>query len=345
MHDLLRSVVDVQRIMAESQQKRTDRELLTRLKVDQKLKPITGETDYGLLEEILEFELQMERMQVTTFREWYQCFDRALEGKARNWSEEQLLFGPGQLYFLEAQRNEHIDGYWQRLYYFMRSQLLRRVGVQYEAPGVHARQQWEKVRFPESVRTCEDVDEVLERILVTRKRMVLTGQMIFGRVEMERRELQDLERKVPKGSQLRLFIYTIAGAPESFRQWFERCQRYASGLPRRGHPDAGPERQRMVVETPAEGEEPPAGEEEEDPDEEPDEDVDPWEEVDPWLQVEDDEKGLRMSDFRQASGGLRRPKARAKGRPKCGAGAGAAFGRVCSGGRGVWRCPNVVARM
>ncbi len=29
-----------------------------------------SETDYGLLEEILEFELQMEWMQVTTFREW-----------------------------------------------------------------------------------------------------------------------------------------------------------------------------------------------------------------------------------------------------------------------------------
>ncbi|MCP4242378.1 MAG: hypothetical protein GY772_17625 [bacterium] len=45
-------MIDVQRMMAESQQKRVDRDLLTRLKVDQKLKPITGETDYGLLEEI-----------------------------------------------------------------------------------------------------------------------------------------------------------------------------------------------------------------------------------------------------------------------------------------------------
>ncbi|MCP4245204.1 MAG: hypothetical protein GY772_32105, partial [bacterium] len=190
-----------------------DRDLMTRLKLDQKLKPITGETDYGLLEEILEFELQMERLQVTTFREWYQCFDRALEGKAWNWSEEQLLFGMGQTLYHEAQRHEDNDGCWQRLYYFMRSQLLRRVGVQYEAPGHQARLQWEKVRFSESIRSYEDVDEVLERILVARKRMVLTGQMVFGRQDMEKRELQDLDRKVPKGTQLRLFLYTIAGAP------------------------------------------------------------------------------------------------------------------------------------
>ncbi len=125
MNELLQSVVDVQKLMAESQQKRNDRELMTRLKLDQKLKSITGETDYGLLEEIMEFELQMERTGVTTFREWCQCFERALDGKARNWTEEQLLFGPGQLYFYEAQRNEHLDHLWQRLCYFMRSQLLQ----------------------------------------------------------------------------------------------------------------------------------------------------------------------------------------------------------------------------
>ncbi|MCP4241797.1 MAG: hypothetical protein GY772_14650, partial [bacterium] len=219
MHDLMRSVIDVQRMMAESQQKRGDRDLLTRLKVDQKLKPITGETDHGLLEEILEFELQMERMQVTTFREWYQCFDRALDGKARNWVEEQLLAGNGQYLFLQAQQNEGVDGRWQDLYYFMRSQLLRRVGVQYEAPGQWARQQWEKVRFSESLRTYEDIDEVLEKILVARKRMVLTGQMVIGRLDTERRELQDLDKKVPKGTNLRLFLYTVAGPPDSFRQW------------------------------------------------------------------------------------------------------------------------------
>ncbi|MCP4242379.1 MAG: hypothetical protein GY772_17630, partial [bacterium] len=292
----------------------------------------------------MEFELQMERMQVTTFREWYQCFDRALDGKARNWVEEQLLAGIGQNLFLEAQRNEQVDGCWQNLYYFMRSQLLRRVGVQYEAPGQIARQQWEKVRFSESLRTYEDIDEVLEKILVARKRMVLTGQMVIGRPETERRELQDLDKKVPKGTNLRLFIYTIAGPPESFRQWFERCQRYAAGLPRRGNPEVGAERHRVAAEIPAADVEPQGGGEEEESEDGQAEDLEPWAGEDGYPLDEGEEKGFRMNDFRQAAGGLRRPKARAKPKPRAAGAAGAPFCRVCNGRHRAWPCPNVVAK-
>ncbi len=54
---------------------------------------------------------------------------------------------------------------------------------------------------------------MLEKILVARRKMAMTGQMVFGRPDMEKRELQDLERKVPKGGQMRLFLYTILGPP------------------------------------------------------------------------------------------------------------------------------------
>ncbi|MCP4240574.1 MAG: hypothetical protein GY772_08430, partial [bacterium] len=207
-----------------------------------------------------------------------------------------------------------------------------------------ARQQWEKVRFSESLRTYEDIDEVLERILVARKRMVLTGQMVIGRPETERRELQDLDKKVPKGTNLRLFIYTIAGPPESFRQWFERCQRYAAGLPRRSNPEVGAERHRMAAETPVVDSGPLGEGEEEESEEDQGEDLEPWAEEDAYPPGEGEDKGFRMNDFRQAAGGLRRPKARVKPKPRPAGAAGAPFCRVCNGRHRVWPCPNVVAK-
>ena len=67
------------------------------------------------------------------------------------------------------------DASWADLYRYMRGELLKRAGVQYEEPGEMAREQWEKLMFPEAVRHYEDVDEVLDRIILSHTRMYKTG--------------------------------------------------------------------------------------------------------------------------------------------------------------------------
>ncbi len=143
-----------------------------------------------------------------------------------------------------------------------------------------------------------------------------------------------------------MFLYTISGPPANFRQGFERCQRCATSLPRKDHPEANVERQRLAHETVVGEEADEAPAEEDDLDDEEDENLDPWDDgADPWTIGEGDDPAMRMNDFRQASGGLRRPKARAKAKPKvASAPSRAPVCRVCGGRHRVWPCPNVVAK-
>ena len=60
-----------------------------------------------------------------------------------------------------------------------------------------AREQWERLAFPDAVRHYEDIGEVLDKIIMSHTRMYKTGNFREGDVDSQRREMQDLRRKVP----------------------------------------------------------------------------------------------------------------------------------------------------
>ena len=183
------------------------------------------------------------------------------------------------------------------LYRYMRGELLKRAGVQYEEPGEMAREHWEKLIFPEAVRHYEDVDEVLDRIILSHTRMYKTGNFRENDPDSVRRELQDLRRKVPKGSRLREFFAVKDYEPTSFRQWVELVQQFASTLGRRSGGRGSAEGRSL----PERGRR--AGEDA-DPEAGPQGDVDPWSTgEDPWRGGSSQIN--RLNDFRQTASALR----------------------------------------
>ena len=68
---------------------------------------------------------------------------------------------------------------------------LKRVGVQYEEPGEMAREQWGRLVLPEVVRHYEDIDEAIDKIILSHTRMYKTGNFREGDPDSLRREMQD----------------------------------------------------------------------------------------------------------------------------------------------------------
>ena len=134
-----------------------EREMDGRLKLDQRLASIGGEDEVILVDELEAFEKQMSRANVTTWKQWYRYFEQAVVGRARAWVEEQLAAGHARLLYLGAMEPGALDSAWATLYRFMRGELLKRVGVQYEEPGEMAREQWERLAFSDVVRHYEDI--------------------------------------------------------------------------------------------------------------------------------------------------------------------------------------------
>ena len=196
---LLERLVAAQEASSRVSAVKGEREMDGRLKLDQRLASIGGEDEVVLVDELEAFEKQMSRANVTTWKQWYRYFEQAVVGRARAWAEEQLAAGQARLLYLGAMEPGALDSAWATLYRFMRGELLKRVGVQYEEPGEMAREQWERLAFSDVVRHYEDIDEVLDKIIMSHTRMYKTGNFQEGDVDSQRREMQDLRRKVTKG--------------------------------------------------------------------------------------------------------------------------------------------------
>ena len=230
---LLERLVAAQEASSRVSAVKGEREMDGRLKLDQRLASIGGEDEVVLVDELEAFEKQMSRANVTTWKQWYRYFEQAVVGRARAWVEEQLAAGQARLLYLGAMEPGALDSAWATLYFFMRGELLKRVGVQYEEPGEMTREQWERLAFSDVVRHYEDIDEVLDKIIMSHARMYKTGNFREGDADSQRREMQDLRRKVPKGSRLREYFAVKDYEPTSFRQWVELVQQFASTLSRR----------------------------------------------------------------------------------------------------------------
>ena len=230
---LLERLVAAQEASSRVSAAKGEREMDGRLKLDQRLASIGGEDEVVLVDELEAFEKQMSRANVTTWKQWYRYFEQAVVGRARAWVEEQLAAGQARLLYLGAMEPGALDSAWATLYRFMRGELLKRVGVQYEEPGEMAREQWERLAFSDVVRHYEDIDEVLDKIIMSHTRMYKTGNFRGGDADSQRREMQDLRRKVPRGSRLREIFAVKDYEPTSFRQWVELVQQFASTLSRR----------------------------------------------------------------------------------------------------------------
>ena len=145
---LLERLVAAQEVNTQVSAVKGEREMDGRLKLDQRLSSIGGENEVVLVDELEAFEKQMSRANVGTWKQWYRYFEQAVVGRARAWVEEQVIAGHARVLYLTAMGPGARDGSRADLYRYMRGELLKRVGVQYEEPGEMAREQWEKACLP-----------------------------------------------------------------------------------------------------------------------------------------------------------------------------------------------------
>ena len=122
-----------------------------------------------------EFELQLRKANVDSWRSQYQYFDQAIAGRAKMWVREWVQYGHGQRLYNEANAAGADERSWCALYYFMRRELMLRVGVQYEEPAEATREVWGNITLPETFRHEEDVHEALDRVTMAHTRMYKTG--------------------------------------------------------------------------------------------------------------------------------------------------------------------------
>ena len=214
--------------------KKADREMDERLKLEAKLQVITADDEVAFLEEMEAFELQLRKANVNTWKSWYRYFDQAMAGRAKTWTRELVQYGIGYDLYQAANAEGATERQWWDLYIFMRRELMLRVGVQYEEPAEAAREAWEKVMLPESFRFQEDVDDILDKLTTAHTRMYKTGAFRRGDPDTEMREMQDLRRKVHRGSELRKWLTMRERRPESYHQWVAGVLTYGSTLQRRG---------------------------------------------------------------------------------------------------------------
>ena len=188
---------------------------------------------------------------------------------------------------------------------------------------------WEEIEFPEDIRFQEDIEFVVESLMLGYRQMVRYGVVIPNYPLDERRLVHNLHRKIPLGTQLRIWFFG-QGDPDlipTVRAWLERVRLYRSLLPRKqgesirraGEESSGDDRG---------GEE--YGEEVIDPP--------------PEVSAED---VARLNDARQARAGLRKgPNTRQASSQKSKSESLAQLPRcdICKGLHVVKLCPNVLAK-
>ena len=352
-------LVRIQQELVDSNKSRADREQDLRFRLESKLPTIAGDNEMELLEEIERFETVMERAKIKKWEAFYKYFDHALRDRARTCVDGLFIEGRGRDIHDRVYSGLATETDWRALYLYCRRELLRRFGVQFEDPCQRAKELWDEIKFPVTIRYCEDVDAVLEKLLKARARMFKTGAFVLNDTVSVEREMFDLQRKVPKGSALRSHVYNRDWLPTSFHQWFDVVQQYAHNLEKRSSKDrvsraVSPERAARgaangdesgsLHDGNAVGSEVP---EEEYVDELQDGNPaeDPWQVGgDPW-QDGDPERAAGLRDGRQVSG-ARRPAPKRSAAPKARPEdlAKVPTCKVCTGRHRESVCPNTAAR-
>ena len=120
---------------------------------------------------------------------------------------------------------------WAVVYRLARSELMRKVGIAHENPTDAAQQNWDAVVLS-SHPSYDDMTKTMEKLKKARTRMVACGRFRQGDVESTKKEMEDLKKKVPKGSALRNHLYTRDYEPGDFDQFFNLVQKFQLNLPK-----------------------------------------------------------------------------------------------------------------
>ena len=107
----------------------------SRLDVKQKLCRITASSGEKLVEEIDEFEKQMDRNGVRLWKQWFHFFESALDDKPKNWISYSQTVEPGLSHYRIAMDPRTSADAWGAVYRLARAELYRAVGLNYETPG------------------------------------------------------------------------------------------------------------------------------------------------------------------------------------------------------------------
>ena len=105
--------------------------------------------------------------------------------------------------------------------------------MQYEEPAEAVRAQWERLKFPATMRHAEDMDHMMEKILKARLLMIKYGVVRLGEEASMSREMADLRRMIPRGSELHRFYAGKDYQVTTFEQWFQLLDQFKAMLPRR----------------------------------------------------------------------------------------------------------------
>ncbi|MCP4902948.1 MAG: hypothetical protein GY906_38790, partial [bacterium] len=181
-----------------------------------------------LLRDFEEFEAQLQRCEVNSWKRWYEYFLRALEPSARSLVDSFLLDGLGGRLMRECKQTDQEDS-WATLYRMSRSELLTACGVGYETSGELAEKRWSAISFPADP-TFEQIQNVLVELADARIQMYRTGQFTAATWE---RELASLKKKLPLGSNLRQMVLNRDYQVSSYRQFTDLVCRYQHNLQRR----------------------------------------------------------------------------------------------------------------
>ena len=172
----------------------------------------------------------MVRNRIRTWEGRYAYLIHALDVDSKKWLDGRYQTYPGDLFSANAHAPGAPDHHWQALFAFARGILFERQGVHNQTPGEMAARAWEGIHFPKEC-TYDDIERVLNRLNAARIRMVKTGRF-DGTPASRQREMEDLNGKIPYGSQLKMYMVMKDYRPMNFEQWVDLVRTFQSALPR-----------------------------------------------------------------------------------------------------------------
>ena len=89
---------------------------------------------------------------------------------------------------------------------------------------------WDKTKFPSNLKYAEDLDAALEKVVQCRRLMCRYGDFCENNNQSLVRELRDLKNMIPRGSELRHWLYGKDYEPTHFRQWCELLTLYRANM-------------------------------------------------------------------------------------------------------------------
>ena len=350
-NDLIRETARAVNLLVSMKQKEEERLLRreqtdtdVRLKIEKKLCKIAARSAEKFPEEIEEFEVQMRKNKIKTWANWYYYFEEALEPRAKAWVNGTHTRDPGKAWYEYAQNPDAPDWAWMEVYRLARTELARKVGLAYETPGDTAQAAWDAITFSKNPNFVE-IEKTLERVDSVRTRMYKCERFDYSPKSVEK-EMSDLKRMVPLGSELRKTIYGKDYQPTSYDAWLNIIQQYQSTLERPKEEKGGQAADTAAFtqdgSVTADGGQ--AGVAYDGYDSWADQGQDPWEQDDPWQ--DGIEAAGRLNDSRMAGGGRYQ-----QARPKGGSGGKGApasnWHPVCARCTGrhpsAMECPNLTA--